>query len=105
MAIESFTLSSSEDVRNYLDTHVVPVLSKAVTEMCLAAPTDPFVCGATPRLTSQEWLAQWLLKHNPNRTTQGIWVRCVLAHFTPADERHVLEAWCRRILWRDSALN
>jgi hypothetical protein len=48
------------EAQTYLETQcgLVPVLTEALAELCIERPTDPF-----------QWLAAYLIKHNPNTPT------------------------------------
>eukprot|EP00698_Gefionella_okellyi_P003007 TRINITY_DN12834_c0_g1_i1.p1 TRINITY_DN12834_c0_g1~~TRINITY_DN12834_c0_g1_i1.p1 ORF type:complete len:602 (+),score=193.38 TRINITY_DN12834_c0_g1_i1:39-1844(+) len=47
---------SADQVREYTQQHLQPVLVKALTELCKSKPTDPVI-----------WLGDWLVEHNPAR--------------------------------------
>ncbi|XP_034037220.1 nucleoside diphosphate kinase homolog 5 [Thalassophryne amazonica] len=49
-------LPTREATTEYLNTYVNPVLVRGLTELCKNKPLDPLV-----------WLAEWLVKHNPNK--------------------------------------
>ncbi|EQD42127.1 Dpy-30, conserved site domain protein [mine drainage metagenome] len=44
----------------YLEATIVPTVMKALTEVCEARPDNPL-----------EFVAYYILKHNPNRKTPG----------------------------------
>ncbi|XP_055980654.1 nucleoside diphosphate kinase homolog 5 [Sorex fumeus] len=46
--------------QDYLNLYVKPTLLRGLTELCKEKPPDPFV-----------WLADWLLKNNPNKPKLG----------------------------------
>eukprot|EP00293_Proteomonas_sulcata_P015907 CAMPEP_0184299580 /NCGR_PEP_ID=MMETSP1049-20130417/10163_1 /TAXON_ID=77928 /ORGANISM="Proteomonas sulcata, Strain CCMP704" /LENGTH=388 /DNA_ID=CAMNT_0026610057 /DNA_START=355 /DNA_END=1521 /DNA_ORIENTATION=- len=61
----------SEQVKAYLETNVVPVLTQALTQMCLQEPDDPF-----------SWLAQWLVENHPTRPQKAEWSEVLVLKLT-----------------------
>ncbi|KAM9740358.1 nucleoside diphosphate kinase homolog 5 [Menidia menidia] len=57
------TYPSKEETEEYLNTCVNPVLVRGLTELCKKKPLEPRV-----------WLADWLLRNNPNqpRICEGV---------------------------------
>jgi hypothetical protein len=53
---------SVADAELYLEREcgLVPVLTEALAELCLARPADPFL-----------WLAEYLVTHNPNTSAKA----------------------------------
>ncbi|XP_063784389.1 nucleoside diphosphate kinase homolog 5 isoform X2 [Pseudophryne corroboree] len=47
---------AGETAKDYLNLFVNPTLLSGLTELCKQKPADPYL-----------WLADWLLKHNPNK--------------------------------------
>ena len=52
----SLPILEPSEAREYMETHLSTVLRLALTELCKQKPAKP-----------KEWLAQWLLAHNPNK--------------------------------------
>jgi nucleoside-diphosphate kinase len=65
---------TAEDVKQYLESLVVPTLTKALTEMCLIKPDDPF-----------RWLAGFMLENNPRGSTKLEWTDVVVGKLTKGD--------------------
>ncbi|KAK7507431.1 hypothetical protein BaRGS_00001366 [Batillaria attramentaria] len=53
-------VATGQAAKDYLSKAVNPTLLKGLTELCKQKPTDPVV-----------WLADWLLKNNPNKPKVG----------------------------------
>ncbi|KAM4675033.1 nucleoside diphosphate kinase homolog 5 [Discoglossus pictus] len=47
---------TGQAAKDYLNLFVTPTLLAGLTELCKQKPADPYI-----------WLADWLLKHNPNK--------------------------------------
>ncbi|KFP72461.1 Nucleoside diphosphate kinase 5, partial [Acanthisitta chloris] len=47
---------TGQSARDYLNLHVKPTLLAGLTALCREKPADPMI-----------WLADWLIKHNPNK--------------------------------------
>jgi hypothetical protein len=48
--------AKSEQVKAYLESTVVPVLTQALTQMCISEPDDPFNWLAQVRCVPRPWL-------------------------------------------------
>mmetsp|Transcript_17751 Transcript_17751/g.44868 ORF Transcript_17751/g.44868 Transcript_17751/m.44868 type:complete len:388 (-) Transcript_17751:128-1291(-) len=53
--------------KRYLEGTVVPVLTQALTQMCITEPDDPFT-----------WLAQWLVENHPTKPSKAEWAESLV---------------------------
>mmetsp|Transcript_42239 Transcript_42239/g.99136 ORF Transcript_42239/g.99136 Transcript_42239/m.99136 type:complete len:390 (+) Transcript_42239:117-1286(+) len=63
--------AKSEQVKAYLESTVVPVLTQALTQMCISEPDDPF-----------SWLAQWLVENHPTKPSKAEWTETLVLKLT-----------------------
>jgi len=63
--------AKSEQVKAYLESTVVPVLTQALTQMCISEPDDPF-----------NWLAQWLVENHPTKPSKAEWTETLVLKLT-----------------------
>uniref|UniRef100_A0A7S0VSY4 Cyclic nucleotide-binding domain-containing protein n=1 Tax=Hemiselmis tepida TaxID=464990 RepID=A0A7S0VSY4_9CRYP len=57
----------SLQAKKYLENSVVPVLTQALTQMCITEPEDPFT-----------WLAQWLVENHPTKPSKAEWAESLV---------------------------
>uniref|UniRef100_A0A7S0DYM5 Cyclic nucleotide-binding domain-containing protein n=1 Tax=Hanusia phi TaxID=3032 RepID=A0A7S0DYM5_9CRYP len=71
---DSSNVSRREAVKEYLESTVVPVLSRALTDMCVQQPEDPF-----------KWLARWLIENHPTSPQQAEWCETLVHKLAQGD--------------------
>ena len=67
MSAEAQNNEKSLQAKKYLENTVVPVLTSALTQLCIAEPEDPFT-----------WLAQWLVENHPTKPSKAEWAESLV---------------------------
>jgi len=71
---DSASNEKSALAKQYLESTVVPVLTQALTQMCVQEPSDPFT-----------WLAQWLVENHPTKPSKAEWAESLVLKLTAGD--------------------
>eukprot|EP00960_Hanusia_phi_P033828 750659-Hanusia_phi.AAC.1 len=88
-AADSSNVSRREAVKEYLESTVVPVLSRALTDMCVQV--EPKLVCSTVYLRRQQpedpfkWLARWLIENHPTSPQQAEWCETLVHKLAQGD--------------------